>query len=70
MKRLLLVASLGLATAFAPVSYAAGPPDVGNPGGTCDGDVDVVCRPYQCAPDLPCTIVICGVWLDGECFRR
>ena len=67
MKRLLLVASLAVATSFAPA--LAGPPQVGTPGGYCDGDVDAVCRPSKCVSDLPCTIDYCGVWLNGKCFR-
>lgn len=68
MKRLLLVASLAFASAFATPALA-GPPDVGTPGGYCDGDVDVVCREYPCQPDMPCTIQFCGIWLNGDCRR-
>lgn len=66
MKRVLLVATLAVASALAP-AYAAGPPKLGNPGGYCDGDVDVACRRYPCQPDMPCTIEICGIYLNGKC---
>jgi len=66
VKRALLVATLAVASAFAP-AYAAAPPKVGTPGGYCVGDVDVVCRQYPCVPDLPCTIQICAVWYYGAC---
>ena len=65
MKRVLLVASLVVASAFAPVS--AGPPTPGNPSGYCDGDIDVVCRPHRCEFDLPCNIEFCAVWYYGAC---
>ena len=64
MKRLVLAAVLAVA-ACGPA--AAAPPEIGSPGGYCDGDVDVVCRPYRCEPDLPCTIEFCGLWLEGRC---
>ena len=68
MKRLLLVATLAVASAVAASPASAGPvPKPGDPGGYCDGDVDVVCREHACVPDLPCNIEFCGIWMNGAC---
>ena len=60
----LLAATVLAAAALGATPAAAAPP---TPGGYCEGKVDLVCREYPCVPDLPCTIEICLVWLDGAC---
>lgn len=62
MKRLLLAATAAgiLAAGFAAPAQAA-------IGGTCDGKIDVACNETPCAPDYPCTITICVVWLSNRC---
>lgn len=62
MKRALAATLLAAAALATPA--AAAPP---TPGGYCEGKVDLVCRESACAPDYPCTIEICLVWLNGAC---
>jgi hypothetical protein len=64
LKKLLAAALLAVAVGAATPAHAAAP----SPGGQCDrGNVDVACRPSQCAPDYPCTITICLVWGGYGC---
>lgn len=64
MKRVLAVAGLVAGLALSAVPAAAAPP---TPGGKCDGKVDVFCQEHPCSPEWPCHIVICAVWINGQC---
>ena len=64
MKRLVLAAAVAgafLAGGAAPASA--------EPGGVCDGKIDVACTFWHCDPrDNPCTVSpICLVWLNNAC---
>ena len=62
MKRL---AALALA-AGALVSTAYATPASAADGG-CSGKVDVACNETPCAPDNPCTINVCFVYVAPRC---
>ena len=61
MRRLIVAGALVAAAAGIMPAAQAGV------GGACDGKVDVACQEHSCAPDYPCTIEICLVWLGGAC---
>jgi hypothetical protein len=68
MTRLLGTAALtaALAIGFAVPAHAALP----QPGGQCDGVVDVLCRTHVCQPDeLDCGMIPpCVLWVAGSCL--
>lgn len=61
MKRLALVTAAALAGAVVSTLGTA------TPAYACDGKIDVACNETPCAPDYPCTINICVVYVAPRC---
>ena len=60
MKRLALVTAAVLAGGLVSLVTAT-------PAYACDGKIDVACNETPCAPDYPCTINICVLYLAPRC---
>ena len=68
MKRILAAAAFAAALVTVSAgSVSAHPVD---PGGYCDGVVDVLCRTHVCQPDeLDCGMIPpCVLWVRGNCL--
>ena len=60
MKRLALVTAAALAGGLVSLGTAT-------PAYACDGKIDVACNETPCAPDNPCTINICVLYVAPRC---
>ncbi|HEV2890638.1 MAG TPA: hypothetical protein VGX28_09700 [Frankiaceae bacterium] len=62
MKRVLILAAAAVALAS---SFGVAP---ANAAGNCDEKIEIGCNETPCAPDWPCTITICVVYVSPKCL--
>jgi hypothetical protein len=69
MNRFVTICAIAAAAVAGPLGAASAGPVI-EPGGQCNGVVDVGCRAYQCQPDdLDCGMIPpCVLWVSGRCL--
>ena len=70
MKRILTAAAFAAALVAVSAGPAAASGPIVEPGGQCNGVVDVLCRSFVCGPDdLDCGMIPpCILWVSGSCL--